>query len=233
MDSKIKYHYEIEQGTDEWLKARLGIVTASEVNSIVTPKGKATSGAKVQAYACEIASQRENQCIEDTFQSFAMMKGHFHEEFARDSYNDNYDEVKECGFITRQFDAFTIGCSPDGLVGDDGGIEIKSREPKFQVATIVADKVPDEYMNQCQAFLLVTGREWIDFIQYSTGMPLFVKRVLPDTERQNMIIQACNYFEKLVVKNQEVYNSASANMVQTERVEFVSDDMITESTEGE
>jgi len=227
--SDIKYYRELEQGTDEWLSARLGIVTASEVNNLVTPKGKLASGAKVQAYACEKASQRVNMRIEDHFESYDMQRGHIEEETARDVYIENYAEVEECGFIVRDFGAFKIGVSPDGLVGENGGIEIKSRKAKFQVATIVSDTVPDEYMNQCQAFLLVTGREWIDFVQYSNGMPIFVKRVMPDAERMELIRTAVSDFEMHVTKAMVVYESHAMNMVQTERVEFVLEDMITES----
>lgn len=228
----VTYYHDLEQGSDAWHEIRLEIPTASEMNNLVTPTGKQASGAKVQAYACDIASQRVNKCIEDNFESFAMQKGHFHEEYARDAYNDNYDTVSECGFIIQNFGVFKIGCSPDGLVGEDGGIEIKSREAKFQVATIVADEVPKEYMNQCQTFLLVTGRAWIDFVQYSTGMPLFVKRVFPDRERHAVIYKAMEAFELLVQKNLAVYKSASASMVETERVDFVIDDIITESEES-
>ena len=112
-----KYYYDVEQGTDEWLQMRLGIVTASEVNRIVTPKGKKSSGKAVTAYACELASQRVNQRIDESFESFDTMRGHFQEEIAREIYSDNYNEVTECGFVTRSFNGITIGCSPDGLGG--------------------------------------------------------------------------------------------------------------------
>ena len=232
MSDLTQYYYDIEQGTDEWHESRLGIVTASEINRIVTPTGKKSSGKAVQAYACEIASQRVNRCIEDTYESYAMMKGHFHEEHARKAYDENYGDVTECGFITRDFGNFKIGYSPDGLVEPDGLIEIKSREPKFQVATIVADEVPADYINQCQTGMLVSGREWIDFVQYSTGMPLFVKRVTVDPERVKVIMEAMEAFEILTQKMEAIYRQASKSMVETERVDFVSDEVIIES-EGE
>jgi hypothetical protein len=229
---KTEYYYEMEQGTDPWHEARLGMVTASEINKIVTPKGKVKIGKEVGAYACEIASQRENMQIEDTFQSFDMMRGQFQEVIARDIYNDNYNEVHECGFIVADFGGFKIGGSPDGLVELDGGVEIKSRLAKFQVSTIVADEVPDEYINQIQAMLLITGREWWDFVQYSNGMPLFVKRVYPDEARQETIIKAVKDLEPMIEEMRSIYQNKSTSMVQTERVEFMSDDYIEES-EGE
>lgn len=214
------YHYEIEQGTDEWLKIRLGIVTASEVNNILTPTGKPCKNEKMRAYAAQKASERVFEFIDDHFESYDMMRGHFQEEIARGIYDENYSEVKECGFITRKLSGSTIGASPDGLVSDDGSIEIKSRLAKFQVKTIIMDEVPAEYMNQIQAVMLVSGRKWCDFIQYSNGMPLFVKRVNEDKEWQERIISAVNEFESVIVEMMENYKTKSSGLVQTERVEI-------------
>jgi predicted phage-related endonuclease len=115
------------------------------------------------------------------------------------------------------------------LVGEDGGIEIKSRVAKFQVLTIVADEVPAEYINQIQTFLIVSGRSWCDFVQYSNGMPLFVKRVTPDAERQELIIGAIQAFESEVESVRADYKLKSAAFIQTDRVEFMADDVINAS----
>jgi len=225
-----KYHYDIEQGTEEWLSVRLGIVTASEMNNIITPKGAPTKNEKMRSYACQIAAEREFAFIEDHYESYDMMRGTAEEGNARDVYNETYDEVKQCGFITREIDGITVGASPDGLVGDDGCIEIKSRKAKFQVQTILSGEVPAEYMNQIQAVLLISGREWCDFIQYSNGLPLFVKRVTVDHERQDKIKTAIIEFEKVVVEYIEGFRVKSSGLVKTERVEVVfADDMITEA----
>jgi hypothetical protein len=76
---------------------------------------------------------------------------------------------------------FSLGYSPDGLVGDDGLIEVKCRRQKKHLQTILADEVPPENMAQLQCGLLVSGREWIDYVSYCGGMPMYVKRVYPDT----------------------------------------------------
>lgn len=225
----IKYYHEIIQGSDEWYQARLGIVTASEVNNLVTPTGKLASGKKVENFSCEIASQRHNMQIEDSYQSFDMMKGSFNESHARDAYNDNFEDVSECGFIVRDFGEFKIGGSPDGLIGDDGILEIKCRMPKFHVSVIATDCVPSEFSNQIQAMLMITGRKWLDFVHYSSGMSLFVKRVYPDEKRMDVIKSAVAKFEPMVVEMLNTYKAASETMVQTERVEFMLDDVITES----
>jgi hypothetical protein len=221
---KPEYHYELNQGTDEWLNIRLGIVTASEVNHILTSTGKPAKNETMRTYACQIAAEREFGYIEDHYESFDMMRGHYQESIARDIYNDKFDEVTECGFITRKIHGITLGASPDGLVGDDGGIEIKSRLSKFQVKTIISDEVPAEFYNQIQACLLVSGREWWDFIQYSNGMPMYVKRVYSDAIRQEQIIEALEAFEVAVLEMTERYRQGSKGLVKTERVEIVFDD---------
>lgn len=236
----IKYYYDLEQGTDEWLQARLGIVTASEVNNLITPKGtnklipnkKGKVSDSVIAYACEIAAQREFMRIEETFLSWDMQRGHAEEVLARDFYSENYLQSKECGFIVRDFGVFKIGGSPDGLIGENGGLEIKCRKPKFQVSTIVSNEVPEEYINQIQASMLISGREWWDFVSYSNGLPFFVKRVFPDPVRQEMIGDACHDFEALVEEVIKGYNVKSVEMPKTERVEFISEDItLKESSE--
>jgi predicted phage-related endonuclease len=225
----IRYYHDLEQGTDDWYKIRLGKVTASEVNTLITPAGKLAKNQKIRDFACEIAVQRESMTVEDSFQSFSMLRGHLQEAIARDIYSDNFDEVKECGFITNSALDVVIGCSPDGLVGENGMIEIKSRIAKHQVATIISDEVPTEYVNQIQTALMVSGREWIDFVSYSNGLPLFVKRVLPDLERMELITDAINAFDVDVEAIRADYVEKSSKLVQTEWTEFMPDDEISES----
>jgi len=136
------YHYDMEQNTDEWLQARLGVVTASEINNFITGKGKISKSKGMITYSCLKAAERETKCIETNFQSFDMVRGHIQEEIARDYYSETYEKVDHCGFITRAGGGITLGASPDGLVGNDGGIEIKSRLAKFQFETIVSGEVP-------------------------------------------------------------------------------------------
>ena len=222
--NNIKYYYNIEQGTEEWLNGKLGIASTSVINELITPTGKLATGKKIEAFAFMLAAQRETRIIEDGFQSFDMMRGHFQEVIARDIYSENIEKAIECGFIVRDFGEFKILCSPDGLVGDDGGIEIKSRLSKFQVKTIINNEVPNEYMNQIQTALLVSGRKWWDFIQYSNGMPLFIKRVFPDSERQDLIKKAVENLENLIVKFQKQYRENCKSLIKTEYIEFRNDD---------
>jgi len=215
------------QGSDEWFKARLGLITASTMHLLLTPTGKTAKNDKVRMLAYELAAQRETQIAEDTFQSWSMERGHIEEDLARTVYSKGYEEAVECGYITRKFQEFTIGCSPDGLLNSKGGIEIKSRLQKYQVKTIVEDVVPAEYMLQIQTFLLVTERNFCDFIQYSNGMPLFVNRVTPDEEMQKKILEVVGEFEKKVKLIQESYRIKSGRFIKCERVDHMQGDEIT------
>jgi hypothetical protein len=175
----MKIITDIEQGTPEWLTLRLGIVTASELDSLlVSGKGEAGFGVAAFTYMDQLIGERiTEEAAELPFQTRATIRGHELELVARSLY-----EGRE-GVITQQVGIILnhgIGYSPDALVGEDGLTEIKTKLPKFQVGVILAGEVPKEHVSQCQGGLWVSEREWIDFISYWPGMPLFVKRVYRD-----------------------------------------------------
>ena len=215
----IVYHEELLQGSDEWLKARCGLMTASEMKLVLTPTGKIANNDKTRQHAYELAFQRITGFVEPQYVSDAMLRGQEDEIYARSAYSDHYASATETGFITNDQWGFTIGYSPDGLVGDDGLIECKSRAGKYQVQTIATNEVPEEYVLQLQTGLLVTGRKWIDFISYSGGLPMFVKRVEPDLELQAKIIAAATAFEEKIAQIVAEYHAtvASLNLIPTER----------------
>ena len=222
----IKYHYDVEQNTDLWFQAKLGVISASNINKLVTPTGAVAKNDAARKYAYSLAAQRVLKRVEDSYQSFDMLRGTIQEAYARDIYNDNIEEVKECGFITNDNYGFTIGSSPDGLVGLNGGLEIKSRLAKFQIETILSGEVPKEFVNQCQFFLLVSGREWIDFVSYSTGLPFFVKRVTVDQVRREKIVDAMMLFEETIELARIEYLEKSSGMIPTEWIDFNLNDEI-------
>jgi hypothetical protein len=201
----IRYHFDIEQGSEEWHALRCGILTASEMKFIVTPTLKPASNDKERAHLFELLGQRITQHTEPRYISDDMLRGHEDEIEARIRYAENFAPVTECGFVTNDDHGFVIGYSPDGLVDYDGLIECKSRRQKFQVETILADRVPEEYMLQIQTGLLVTGREWLDFVSYCAGLPMFVKRVFPDARYQDAIIAAATDFERRLQEAQQKY----------------------------
>jgi predicted phage-related endonuclease len=121
--------------------------------------------------------------------------------------------------MIRVEDDWKLGFSPDGLVGDDGLIEIKTRRQKTQLTTILADEVPRENMAQIQAGLLVTGREWLDYISFCGGMPLYPKRVYPDPRWQAAIIAACRQFEATAIEWAATYRDRVKDLPMTERID--------------
>ena len=224
----VTYHRNIIQGTEEWLKLRCGVITASEIKTILTPSGKPATDSKAKSYIWQKASERITWFIEPVFETRDVLRGHDDEGFAKFEYSKHFEPVSDCGFITAEFgsedERFTIGYSPDGLVGNTGLIECKSRKPKFQIETLLnyndSKKIPDEYMAQIQAGLLVTNRQWCDFISYSGGLPMITIRVRPDRVYQARILDAVYEAEQQINEIVTRYQSAlesGMKLIPTER----------------
>jgi len=206
------------QGTDEWLEQRRGIVTASAVGKLITPTVRVASNDYSRALTAQLVAERITGWTDPVYVSDDMLRGHEDEPRARDLYSEHFAPVRESGFIVRTEDRWKLGYSPDGLVGDDGLIEVKSRRPKKHLQTILAGEVPPENMAQLQAGLLVSGREWCDYISYCGGMPMWVKRVLPDPKWFDAIEAAVIAFEENAAEMVTAYETATAGMPATERV---------------
>jgi predicted phage-related endonuclease len=218
----VTYHRDVIQGSDDWLAMRCGLLSASEMKKIITPTLKVANNNDTRVHAFELAFQRLTKFVEPQYVSDAMLRGQEDEILARAAYEQHYAPVTETGFITNDKWGFVIGYSPDGLVGEDGLIECKSRCGKYQVQTIAGNAVPEEYEIQLQTALLVSEREWIDFVSYCGGLPMFVKRVEPDPEVQAAIVAAATAFEERVADIEQEYRSTLAAMpklIPTERRE--------------
>lgn len=216
----VTYHPEVIQGSDSWLKMRLGKLTASEMRYAVTPTLKIADNDKTRAHVFELLAQRITQYVEPSYISDDMLLGVENEFYARQAYAEHYTPVETVGFITNDRWGFTLGYSPDGLVGSDGLIEVKSRRQKFQVETITSGEVPPEYMLQLQTGLLVSEREWIDFISYCGGLPMVVIRVHPSREIQDAIIDVAAKFEARLSEKMADYHevmASDARLIPTER----------------
>ncbi len=165
----------IDQGTDEWYLARIGIPTASRFKDVLA-KGE---GKTRRRYMLDLAGELITQEPAESYSNAHMERGKAMEDEARDLYcfmtNAELDRV---GFIKRG----DTGCSPDALIGESGGIEIKTKLPALQIECLLADKVPSEHAAQLQGFLWVAEREWVDFVSYWPRLPLFVKRVYRDED---------------------------------------------------
>jgi len=215
---------DLEQGTDEWLAARCGIITASVVGQLITPKTvKPATNDYSRALTMNLVAERITGFVEPMHMNADMERGTLDEPYARDLYSEHYAPAHEVGFIVRDDFGFKIGYSPDGLVGDDGLIEIKSRRQKKHLATILADEVPLENMAQIQCGLLVSGRDWLDYVSYCGGMPLYVKRVLPDPKWHEAIQEAVKAFEESAEQMLQAYEAAVFGSPTTKRINHYED----------
>ena len=206
------------QGTDEWFAARRGLVTASVIGKLLTATLKVANNDTSRGLALTLTAERITGNIDPSFLSADMWRGVEDEPIARDLYAERYAPVEQLGFIVRDFGDYQIGYSPDGLVGDDGLIECKSRLQKIHLQTILDDRVPDENMAQLQCGLLVSGRAWIDYVSYCGGMPLWVKRVTPDLSWQAAILAAVEALEESAADMTARYHAAVEGLPITERV---------------
>lgn len=211
--------YDIEQGTPEWHDIRRGMVTASVVGQLVTPTLKVAANMDSRALAALLVAERITGHTDPSFVSDDMERGWEDEPRAIETYSEwRKTEVTPLGFMVRDDWGFPIGYSPDGLVGEPGLIEVKSRRPKIQVQTVLGDKVPASVMAQIQCGLLVSGREWCDYLSYSGGMPLWPKRVYPDPAWHAAIVEAVGAFEKAADEMTEKYLAAVVGLPETERI---------------
>ncbi len=211
---------DIEQGSESWHDQRRGLVTASVVGRLLTPTLKVASNETARGLIATLVAERITGWSEDTAMTSDMWRGVESEPIARDLYSSHVSEATEVGFMRLDGDGWSLGYSPDGLVGDDGLIEIKAPRAKTHLNTILTDQVPAYYMGQCQAGLLVSGRKWIDFVSFVGGMPLYVRRVFPDPEWAAAITAACLAFEETAVQMVTDYRQRVAAMPKTERLDF-------------
>jgi YqaJ-like viral recombinase domain. len=219
----------VEHDSPEWHDLRRGIVTASVVGRLITPATiKVANNVDTRALTAELVVERITGWTDDNYVSYDMQRGHDDEPRAIKVYSEHWTNVTTCGFMVRDDWGFRIGYSPDGLTEDAlgselGCIEIKSRAPKKHLQTVLADEVPAENMAQIQCALLVSGRDWCDYISYSGGLALWPKRVYPDPRWQDAIVAAVAAFEEAAEQMQAAYTKAVAGLPMTERTPDYSD----------
>ena len=165
-----------EQGTPEWFEHRCGIPTASMFSTMMAKGTGATRNKYLYEKAAEIIT---GEPAEGFGGNKHTERGHEQEPIARELYEmQTGHTVKDCGFMRADYNA---GYSPDGLPGD-GLLEIKTKLPHLQVEILLKGNIPTTYTKQTQGGLLISELEWLDFVIYSPGLPLFVKRCYRDEE---------------------------------------------------
>lgn len=215
----LKIYADMEQGSPEWLAARCGLGTASNVGKWLTATGKVADNDTSRALTETLIAERITGHVDYVHPTFDMQRGTLDEPLARDLYRAEYAPVEEIGFAVRTIGKHRLGASPDGLVGTDGGIEIKSRRPRTQLRTILTDRVPVENLAQIHACMLVLDREWWDYVSYSGGWPLHVIRVYRDESWDAAIIAALEKFEAQAAMDVAAYNAITAGRPIAPRVD--------------
>jgi len=170
---------DVEQGTKAWLDAKIGIPGASSFHKIITPKtGKMSASAA--GYCHELlAEQLIGRPLDDATSDF-MQRGTIMEHEARKWYELQTDyDVEQVGFLLR--DDRSAGCSPDGLIGTDGGLEIKCPAAHTHVGYLLGD-AQEKYRCQIQGGLWITERQWWDFCSYNPELPPVMIRFQRDDE---------------------------------------------------
>ena len=196
----LKYH-DIEQNSDEWFNMRAARLTSSKLGTVMANFGKAF-GEPAKKYATEIALERITGVpCSSNYQNEAMARGHEEEPLARQLYEqETFCDVANGGFFCNE----VIGCSPDGLVDENGVIEIKSAVPSMHFSRIKKQSYDSAYKWQLIGNVKYTGREWIDFVSYCSAYPkdkrLYVFRLWADRLEQEfkMIDERVSEFLDLV-----------------------------------
>lgn len=165
--------FDCEQNSREWQMARLGIATASSFADILA-KGE---GKTRRTYLLKLAGEIITGEPMENIVTVAMERGHLMEAEARDLYAlETSANLIRAGFFRNG----RAGCSPDSLIGEDGGLEVKTMFPHLLIDVILKDEFPSVHKAQVQGTLWVLGREWWDLTVYWPGMPRFVKRAYRD-----------------------------------------------------
>jgi putative phage-type endonuclease len=189
----------MDQRSDEWFAARLGFATASRMNDALA--GSETAARR--GYLIQLVTERLTEQQQESYNSAAMQRGTELEPVARMAYESKNGFVDKTGFHKHPSIEW-FGASPDGLVGDDGLVEIKCPNSTTHVDYILEGKVPTKYKRQMLAQLACTGRKWCDFVSFDNRLPehlqLFVVRFEPKQEEidklQEVVIKFLNDVQK-------------------------------------
>lgn len=173
------------QGSDQWLNVRRGVATASNFSKIVTSKGDAST--QRNGYTLQLASELITDIQDESYKSSDMQRGNDLEAEARQAYMEaTLSNVEQVGFILCDH----YGYSPDGLVGNDGIIEIKCPKQNTHTKYLFDKKLPTEYKAQVQGGLLATGRKWCDFISYHPSFDVDKRLLIIRAERDEDFISS-------------------------------------------
>lgn len=196
----MKIYTDLQQRTDEWHSVRAGKITASSFHTLLgNSETKKTLLLKITA------ERITGKCIEDNYTNGDIERGVELEDEARSKYQEEtFNLVEEIGFA--ELDEY-VGCSPDGLVGDDGLIEIKCPRETTFLSQVISGRIKPEYITQMQFNMYVLNRKWCDYVMYSETLGLFVKRVDRDDKLIEEIKTCIEECKKAIQENISKYNN--------------------------
>lgn len=203
-------HHDHEQGSEAWLAARKGVVTGSRFKDCRDKlKGGGPSKACL-AYAMDTARERIGGRAPAKFQNTAMRTGTEQEPLARQAYESRTGNlVEEVGFFTTEDRLF--GLSPDGLIDDDGVLEVKTMVSSDTLFTAVADGDVSAYMDQCLGYLWLLGRKWVDLVLWCPDLDhMVIKRINRDEDAIEALEADLMDFARLVAKYETTLRAALA-----------------------
>ena len=192
---------DVPQLSDEWFSARVGVPSASNFDKIITMSGKPST--QRQKYLYQLAGEKVTGCKEESYQNAAMLRGIELEPEARNWYEwHTGNDVTEVGLCYLD-DNKNVSCSPDGLIGEAGGLEIKCPSLSVHAEYLYSGKIPATYYQQVQGSLYVTSRKWWDFLSYYPGK---INSLLVTVERdEKFITKLADELEKFNLELDKIY----------------------------
>lgn len=188
----MKVFTEFAQGSAQWIEAHCGIPTASEFDNLVTSSWEPRTGEMPKTYLCRKLAEAWSGPLPG-FGSWGTEQGQILEGEARPWLDFEFNwKIQTVGFCTT--DDGRIGCSPDGLIGDDGGVEIKCPEGPTHIKYLLSGQLPVQYAAQVHGCMMVTGRQWWNFVSYRRHMPPLILRIHRDDGIQERLGEALAEF---------------------------------------
>ena len=206
----------IEQGSPEWFAQRLGKVTASRVADVIA-KTKTGYSASRENYMAQLVCERMTQTVAESYTNAAMQWGTETEPLARAAYEAHVDVLVDEVAMIQHPTIEASGAPPDGLVGDDGQIEIKCPNTATHIDTLLSQQAPAKYVTQMQWQMACTGRKWCDFVSFDPRMPkelqLFIKRIDRDDAYIDMLEkEVVSFLKELDAKIEKLEKLKEANV---------------------
>lgn len=205
-----------EQGSPEWKQARAGKVTASRAKDARDRLKSGAASGKQIAYACQVALERvSGQPADATFENWQMREGHVQEPIARSAYERHTGNlVDEVGAFATDDDLFLY--SPDGLIDDDGLLEVKSLFSPERIMTIVGNGDTSDFEDQCMFGLWLTGRKWIDLVVWVPSLNhMVIKRITRDEDAIEALEADLMAFARLVTQYENTLRTAIQSTTET------------------